>query len=66
MVCTQIYTVLKFIFSYGFCVFLVKGIFVCFCVSPDHFGPVLLVSFVGFTFSQYRAKRLAGKNVSED
>ena len=52
--------------SYGFCVFLVKGIFVCFCVSLDHFGPVLLVSFVGFTFSQYRAKRLAGKNVSED
>jgi len=25
-------------------------IFVCFCVSLDHFGFVLLVSFVGFSF----------------
>ena len=34
-------------------------------VSLDHFGFVLLVGFVGFGFFQYRAKRLAGKNVSE-
>ena len=41
-------------------------IFVCFCVSLDRFGFVLLlVSFVGFVFFQFFAKRLAGKNVSE-
>jgi len=38
-----------------------------FSVSLDHLGLVLLVSFVGFVFfsTDYRAKRLAGKNVSE-
>jgi len=43
-------------------------VFSCFCVSfcasLDHFEFVLIVSFVGFGFFQYRAKRLAGKNVS--
>ena len=51
----------------SFCVFL-KGfvcIFVRFCVSLDHCGFTLLVSFVGFGFFQYRAKRLAGQIVSE-
>ena len=46
--------------------FFVKGlvfIFVCFCVSLDHFDFVLLV-LMGLLF-QYRAKRVAGKNVSE-
>jgi len=46
---------------------------VCFCVSLDHFGFVLLV-LLGFVFSNFvllglafsvQAKRLAGKNVSE-
>ena len=39
-------------------------IFVCFCVSLDHFGFVLLV-LLGLVFFRYRAERLAGKNVSE-
>jgi len=41
-------------------------IFVCSCVSLDHFGFVFckLVWF-SLVFFQYRAKRLAGKNVSE-
>jgi len=38
-------------------------IFVCFCVSLDHFGFVLLV-LLGSVF-HYRSKRLAGKNVSK-
>jgi len=41
------------------------GFHLCVCVSLGHFGFVSLVSFVGFSFFQYRAKRLAGKNVSK-
>jgi len=47
------------------CVF--KGlvcIFVCFCVSLDHFDFVLLV-LLGLVSFQYRAKRLAGKSISQ-
>ena len=36
------------------CAFVGKGlvyIFVCFCVSSDHFGLVLSVRFIGFGFS---------------
>ena len=38
-----------------------------FYVSLDYFGLMLLVTFcwVGLCFFHYRAKRLAGKNVSE-
>ena len=46
------------------CVFVGKGlVFMYFFVSLDHFGFVLLV-LLGLFF-QYRAKRLAGKNVSK-
>jgi len=49
---------LVFVFLIGFIC-----IFVYFCVSLDHFGFVLLV-LLGLFF-QYRAKRLAWKNISE-
>jgi len=54
------------------CLVTVRLVFVCFkglvcilvsCVSLDHFDCVLLVFFGGGV--QYRAERLAGKNVSE-
>ena len=40
-------------------------IFVSLYVSLDHFVFVVLVSFVRFWFVQYRATRLAGKNLQE-
>jgi len=40
-------------------------IFVRFCVCLDHFSFVLLVVSLNLFFFQYRAERLAGKNVSE-
>jgi len=46
------------------CVLKVQFAFLCFCVSSDFFCFVLLVS-LGLVSFQYRAKRLAGKNVSE-
>ena len=50
------------------CVFVGKGVVyisMCFCVNSDHFGLVLLLSFIGFGLFQYRSKRLAGKFISE-
>jgi len=37
---------------------------VCFCDSLDDLVVVFKFAVVGFRFRQYRAKRLAGKNVS--
>ena len=37
---------------------------VCFYDSLDDFVVVFKLALVGFRFLQYRAKRLAGKNVS--
>ena len=46
-------------------VFICNGLVCFFCVSLDHFGFVLsFFLLLGLVFP-YRAKRLAGKNVSE-
>ena len=37
-------------------------VFLCFCVTLDYFGFMLLV-LLGFCFFQYQANRLAEKNV---
>jgi len=49
-----------------FYVFVKFSLYLCvFCVSLDYFDFVLSKLFLGYSFFQYRAHRLAGKNGSE-
>jgi len=69
MIRTHMWTVLTFLhvrFTFLLCVYLGFVFCVLFHVSLGHFVLVLLAfCCVGFSFFQYLAKRLAGKNISE-